>query len=248
MNSITKYNLNIGENMKNGIFAVSVALLSTTLCHAGDIHIDGLGFTAPSITGSANVANPIVGDIVYDLTAQGFYGYNQSGSWVSLGPDANNTTITQLSNYSGVAVHGTNTSDNALAGYDGEFISSNATSALTPGASGTYLNVASINLSAGDWDVEGIVNLTTDSTWVGTQWGVQISTTSAASDFTTNGGINWNTGAIAASGTFYIPTGTRRISVAAVSTTVYLTAQLTYSTLGATGYGTGSFIRARRVR
>lgn len=230
--------------MKNGFF-IAVLLFSLS-SQAGEF--TGLGFTAPSLNGVGYILHPDIGDIVYDRTAQGFYGYNQSGNWVSLGPVLNDSTTQTFSFYSGVFIQGTNTNDSAPPGFDGEFISANSTSAITPAASGSYVNVASITLSAGDWDVEGVANLTTDSSWVGTQWGVQISATTSASDYTSKGGINWNTGTIAASGTYYIPTGMRRISLAAVSTTIYLTAELNYTTLGATAFGTSSFIRARRIR
>jgi hypothetical protein len=237
-----------GEKMKNVSLSLVVMFLFSSTSFAEGLHIEGLNFTAPSINGSANVSNPVIGDIVYDLTAGGFFGYNQSGSWVNLGPGTNNSTLATLSNYTGVAVHGTNTDDNAASGYIGEFISSNPTTSVTPAASGTYVNITSITLTAGDWDVEGVINLTTDSTWVGTQWGAQVSTTSAGSDSQANGAVNWHSGTISASGTYFVPTGTRRISLAATSTPIYLTAQLTYTTLGATVFGTNSYIRARRVR
>jgi hypothetical protein len=227
---------------KRVLFSLGLCLLSSTS------YADSWGFTAPAVSGDTNVSNPGVGDIVYDLTSGGFFGYNQSGSWVNLGPGVNNSTLATLSNFTGVAVHGTNTNDNAATGYDGEFISINPASSVTPGATTVYVNVASVTLSAGDWDVEGVVNLATGSTWVGTKWGAQISTTTAGSDSQANGGVNWNTGTIAASGTYFIPTGTRRLSLGGTTTTIYLTAQLTYSTLGSTTFGTNSFLRARRVR
>lgn len=234
--------------MKKRISLIFGILLMPPIAQADEVNIYGLQFTAPSVYGTANVSNPVIGDIVYDRTAAGFFGYNQSGSWVNLGPGINNSTLATLSNSTGVAVHGTNTNDNAAAGYVGEFVSNNPTSTVTPGASGVYVTVTSVTLTAGDWDVEGVVNLNTGSTWSGSQWGVQISTTSAGADSTSNGGVNWNSGTVAASGTFYIPTSTRRVSLAGSSTTIYLTAQLTYSTLGSTVFGTGSYIRARRVR
>jgi hypothetical protein len=231
--------------MRTGFLISFVSLCLSTTASA---NVCGLGFTAPAINSSSNVANPIVGDIIYDQGAAGFYGYNQAGSWIALGPDINNSTLATLSNSTGVAVHGTNTNDNASAGYVGELVSNNPSSAVTPGSSGTIVDVATITLSAGDWDVEGFLALATGSTWSGSQWGVQVSTTSAGSDSTTDGGINWYTGSVAASGTFYVPTGRRRLSLNGASTSVYLTAQLTYSTLGSTTFATSSYIRARRVR
>ena len=238
----------IEEEMKKLLLVFATLGLTSVSGFAGEFHIDGLQFTAPSVNSSANVFSPIVGDIVYDQAAGGFFGYNQSGSWVNLGPGVNNSTLATLSNWTGVAVHGTNTNDSAAAGYVGEFVSNNPASSVTPGASGVAVNIASVTLSAGDWDVEGVVNLSTGSAWSGSQWGVQISTTSNGSDSASNGGINWSTGSVALSGTYYIPTGTRRISLAGTTTTIYLTAQLTYATLGSTAFGTSSFLRARRVR
>jgi hypothetical protein len=41
-------------------------------------------FGAPAVNGTANVGSPLLGDIVYDTSASGFYGYNGS-SWTSFG-------------------------------------------------------------------------------------------------------------------------------------------------------------------
>ncbi|MGF6309478.1 hypothetical protein ABIB82_003924 [Bradyrhizobium sp. i1.8.4] len=73
--------------------------------------------------------------------------------------------IVSLRRTGGVATQETNTNNNASAGNVGEFISSNVASgsavALT---TGTAADVTSISLTAGDWDVEGMVTFTTTAT------------------------------------------------------------------------------------
>ncbi len=72
---------------------------------------------------------------------------------------AGTTTISgqaTLSNAAGNPVHGTNTNDSASAGYIGEAVVSAATN-VAAGSSGAFANVASIALSAGDWDITGVI-------------------------------------------------------------------------------------------
>lgn len=63
-------------------------------------------------------------------------------------------------NFSGTGgnpIHGTNTNDNASAGYIGEQMESTVTTSINTGTSGAYFDVTSLSLTAGDWDVFGLV-------------------------------------------------------------------------------------------
>jgi len=151
---------------------------------------------------------------------------------------------------SGAGVVGTTTNDSASAGNVGEFTSVNSPTGGTdaPGSSGTFVNVASISLTAGDWDVSGQLHVVTGATFAGTRIYGSISKTTADIDDQTKGGVvSMLSSAFPVSGNIIAPLGTRRISLAS-TTTIYLTAFITYSTLGGTTYGTSSFLSARRAR
>lgn len=145
-------------------------------------------------------------------------------------------------------IPGTSTNDNAAAGNVGEFISSNipSTSAITS-ASGTVTNVTSLNLTAGDWDVEGLVG----GAYAGNQtpsfltgW---VSTTSATLPTLANsGGMFFNNVPGLAGGGICLSTGKKQFLLAS-TTVVYLSGRSDYA--GGVGnaalYG---FICARRAR
>lgn len=139
---------------------------------------------------------------------------------------------------------GTNTNNNAAAGYIGEYIESNVNTATNAAATGTFGDLASISLTAGDWTVTGlIVWALNGATMSQTQLG--ISTTSGNSSTGLTKGTNFVDQLIPTSGTdssACIPS--YRISLSA-TTTVYLKYRATF-TVG-TPQAVGS-IRARRER
>lgn len=141
-------------------------------------------------------------------------------------------------------IPGTTTNDSAAGGNLGEYtesvIPSGSAVSLT---SGTPANVTSLSLTAGDWDVRGAVLFNPAASTSMTASGSSLSLTSATLD-----AIYLQFDRYAA----FVPAnplggfsiGVRRVSVA-VTTTVYLVAQATFtvSTLAAYGY-----LNARRVR
>lgn len=141
---------------------------------------------------------------------------------------------------------GTTTNNNADAGNIGEYISSTVLAgAAVSLTTGTDANVTSISLTAGDWDVWGLVATTVaggTTTSLAQGW---ISTTSATLPTIPNeGAFAYDARAIAAGGNLVMPVGMKRISLAA-TTTVYLSMRLTFAASTASGYG---FIGARRAR
>lgn len=64
--------------------------------------------------------------------------------------------LSQSSN--GVSILGTNTNNNASAGYVGEYISSTTIDGTSFPPSGQYGDLISIDLTAGDWDIRGCIN------------------------------------------------------------------------------------------
>lgn len=138
---------------------------------------------------------------------------------------------------------GTTTNNNANAGAVGEYISStvlvgSAVSLTSP----TAANVTSIVLTAGDWDVFGVVQFGPAAGTTVTYIAGSSSTTSAVHDSQKG----FLLGGIAAGivGILANPIATVRYSVAS-NTTVYLVAQSSFSGGTNSAYG---FIGARRVR
>jgi len=79
------------------VFA-SISALAMDMSSVGTL---GTSFTAPTVKGTANVANPIMGDIVYDWTANIFGGYDKNGTWQTFatGNAANAAVVTKTTNY-----------------------------------------------------------------------------------------------------------------------------------------------------
>lgn len=159
-----------------------------------------------------------------------------TGAWTYVGP---------ITPSASAGIVGTIAVGNANAGSVGEYISatvaSGAAIALT---TATVANVTSISLSAGDWDVDGVVDYTTAATTNITQLQHGSSTTTAAlgaqDTFVSEGFAAMVPGAILLA--YGIPT--TRINVS-TTTTVFLVAKATFTVSTLAAYGT---LRARRVR
>jgi hypothetical protein len=137
---------------------------------------------------------------------------------------------------------GTITNDSAAAGSIGEYISSYQASGVSLSTT-TPTTITSISLTAGDWDVEGCVNVVPPASTMQIII-AGISTTPATLPTGTFSGlseISHSTGFLA---TVSLPTGSTRISIAS-TTTVYLVAEVGLSSGSATG---GGSISARRRR
>lgn len=141
------------------------------------------------------------------------------------------------------ALVGTATNNNAVAGNIGEYVESNiASGSAVSLTTATSANVTSISLTAGDWDVVGIVNYSmTGATTANFSSG-------ANSTSATLGGENTFTYTPFASAGLTDQLGnlipTRRFSLSG-TTTIYLVGNATFSVGSASAYG---LIRARRVR
>lgn len=163
---------------------------------------------------------------------------------------ADTTGALSRSGNGGIPVQGTNTNDSASAGDIGEYASSTVASGSAVSLTNeTAANVTSISLTAGDWDVSGIVSFSgPDTTNVNYIIG-SISTTSATLDTTPDRRFDagWGTGGTNPQGGGVLPSthpGPTRISISS-TTTVYLVAQAKFQTNTLSAFGT---IRARRVR
>lgn len=143
---------------------------------------------------------------------------------------------------------GSATNDTANAGNLGEYISSTlASGSALPISSGVPLNITSISLTAGDWDVSGsVASIPSPSASIALQTAA-ISQVSATLPTLPNAGgstlLQIASGFGAQAGQI-ICCGPMRISLA-TTTTVYLVAQINILSSTCTAYG---FIGARRAR
>ncbi len=147
----------------------------------------------------------------------------------------------------GAMVQGVSTNSNASAGYVGELISSTVLGgsavALT---TGTPADITSISLTAGDWDVSGVICFTGNAATTVTSNNGWISTTSATLPTPPNSGSFYTdqTSRTAGNTILRISVGKIRISIAS-TTTVYLSGS---SAFAVNSYSAFGFIGARRVR
>lgn len=143
-------------------------------------------------------------------------------------------------------VQGTATNDNAAAGIIGEYIVSSVTTGV-PLTTGTAVNITSISLTAGDWDVWGSVYFVGTSTTT-VQYLISSITPTSATLNSTNGFYSSTTypGSLLyqTSANFSVSVMPVRISLAS-TTTYFIIAQSAFavSTQSATG-----IIQARRAR
>jgi hypothetical protein len=168
-----------------------------------------------------------------------------SGARSNLGAAASgaNSDITSLDSTNGVSVKGTTTNDNAATGYVGEYVSSTVASgsaiSLTTGVS---VNITNISLTAGDWDVFGIVGFIPSGSTTVAYISGGISTSSAA--LVENQCFVLSLGSATTSANPRSATPTVRIRIGS-TTTVYLVAESSFAVSTNTAFGT---IGARRVR
>jgi hypothetical protein len=142
---------------------------------------------------------------------------------------------------SATGIKGTVTNDSAQAGSIGEYVTASASSVSLPIA-GTTTNIASISLTAGDWDVSGVGQAANSASTLN-NFTTGISTTSATlgaigtyAQMAFPGGVNGIT--------FVLPTPNVRLSLSS-TTTVFLV----IGAIAGSGTGTGAgVIRARRIR
>jgi hypothetical protein len=145
----------------------------------------------------------------------------------------------------GKGILGTTTNNNADAGVVGEFVSSTVASIGVSMTSGTPIDITSINLTAGDWDVSGVIGITnTLGTTTYSFITYSSSTTSATIGSLGQAGGLTPPSTISATVDFVTPIPTTRYSLAS-TTTIYLVARAGFAVSNSYAYGV---IRARRVR
>jgi hypothetical protein len=164
--------------------------------------------------------------------------YNSNGAHVFMFAGADVASFSATGSY----FHGTTTNDSAAAGNVGEYVSSTVVSgsalALTSGAN---LNVTSVSLTAGDWDISGSVGYTGTSNQCTIQQG-GASLTSVTLP-TVAGGVVSISGA-SNLGDKLVALPQTRVSLASTQT-LYLVALAGFGSGACSAYGS---VQARRVR
>lgn len=141
------------------------------------------------------------------------------------------------------AIAGTTTNDSAAAGYIGEFVSSLvAVGSPVSLTNNTTANVASISLTAGDWDVEGNINFSGSTATI--TGGIGAISTASVTTPSDGSEVYDATATTLLTETSSITMPRKRISIAA-TTTVYLVARKSFSAGTVVAFGS---INARRVR
>lgn len=133
----------------------------------------------------------------------------------------------------------------APTGYVGQLIEASG-SGQTPGLSQVWVAIATITLTAGDWDVMALCAFTSGGTTVGTEVACAISSSNTNVDTSGFGARTMVTPSVGANQNNWIPTGRRSVRITS-STTYYLIGTFTYSTLGGATFDANSYISARRV-
>lgn len=193
------------------------------------------GLTVTASTGTLTVSNGKTASFSNTLTFTG-----TDSSSIAFGAGG---TIGAVGYSSTGQVAATATNDDAATGKVGEFLSQTVAFASRISlSSNTPANIASLSLTAGDWDVSGVVVASMTSA-TSTSLTLGIGTASA-----TVGPIGTytqlNPATTTASYQYFYPTPTVRVSISSTST-VYLVVNVIFSAGTIDGFG---YIRARRVR
>jgi hypothetical protein len=208
-----------------------VPSLSTTL--PATLTIPSPTLSSPTLSGTVAGSNTIPLSILQQQSAYTLLANATSGT-------ANVTAIT-INQLPGVT---TNTAANA--GNIGELISSTVLFGSAVSLStGSPSNITSISLTAGDWDVSGVVCFGSASGTTFTQTVGAFNTSSAALPTPPAGGFaTWQGSITGTDGNACIATGTAQ-ELLSTTTTIYLIGQGTFTGSTLVGYG---YIGARRRR
>jgi len=148
---------------------------------------------------------------------------------------------------SGDGITGTTTNDSANTGIVGEIVSASVTSNTNTGATGAGFTATSLSLTAGDWDVSGLLQINSaGATFTSTDFYVGITTTAGGGAGLTSVNSSEITGTLPLTfGKVPLIPPVVRMSLAS-TTTVYLNGYVSVYTAGQPVYICS--MRARRIR
>ena len=154
---------------------------TTTLLYYTGSTWANVGAVVSNLFGDGSVSAPSVGFSAD--TDTGLYRIGSNNAALSAG----GTKVVDMK-ASGVAVLGSNTNDNAASGFVGELLSASAANNAVSLTNDVAANAVSLSLTAGDWDVSGVVLFQTAGSTTVTQFVAAISTVSATFPGSTSGG------------------------------------------------------------
>lgn len=232
----------------NGNFQITNSLNSQVLLSIDDSgNVTSAGaYQSPFLNGIPTATTAAVGTNTIQVATTA-YVFSEFASPPLIGNTAPNAASFTTVNASGLitpsttnGIKGTAAADNANAGSVGEYLSNSATGISL--STSVTTNITSMTLSAGDWDVSGVITFIPAGSTTATLYQASTSTTSG-----TNGPLGAASliqASFAAGLNQSVIAPAQRINVSS-STTVYLlgTASFSVSTMTANG-----FIRARRIR
>ena len=245
------------NNVVGGLTTANSSVLMTS--------VSGVPSWGTTLPAGLTLVSPLINTNIYDSNNHTILGFLAAGgtpvnylaitnsttgnalSITATGTDSNIISSLIGKGTGGWQVAGTSGADNASSGYVGEYISATVLSGSAVSASsGNPVDVTSISLTAGDWDVSGVVDYLPAAGTIPSQLIAWISTTSATLPTRPNSGAlsQLASSGLAASTTQALQTGQMRINVSS-TTTVYLSTTVVFSVSTMTVYG---FIGARRRR
>jgi hypothetical protein len=159
---------------------------------------------------------------------------------------ADTTGALSRSGNGGIPIQGSNTNNAAAAGDVGELVSATlAAGSAVPLTTSTVANITSISLTAGDWDVWGVVVYAFAGTTTVTLLLSSVNSASASNQTLESGiAIEQAYSSYHPTGDLSLPTGTWPVRLN-TTTTIYLTGTAAFATSTITAYGS---IYARRRR
>lgn len=165
---------------------------------------------------------------------------------VAKGDDTNIVLTLAGQGNAGVGIYGTSTNSTPLVGTVGEYISaSTLIGSAVSLTTATNANIATISLTAGDWDVSGTIYFSANAATTSSYYQAGISATSATfGTVAAENNNNFFSVSLAAGSALSLAAGRTRINLAS-TTTIYLIARSVFLINTMSAYG---FIGARRVR
>lgn len=179
-------------------------------------------------------------------TDKNLYAFTDAGAAFAINHGGGTNSATMRD--SGCSFKGTNTNNNASAGYIGEYVESvlSSVSEITLTA-GTPTNITSISLTAGDWDVWGVGLYESNATTTATSINAWLSSTSATipSINLCVRGVWQQISALVPNGGYLSVDAPKQRFILSATTTVYLSTQVNFGVANMFAFGA---IRARRRR